>query len=447
MPLELPEPGQALGKYTIAAVLGEGAMGFVYDAVHRQLGTRVAIKVLKPAHALERKEVVRFEREARAAASLTSPYVVRILDVDVSPSGLPYIVMERLEGQDIAEELRSRDRIPTEEVIDWALQVCDALADAHRQGIIHRDIKTSNVFLVKAKGRTIAKVLDFGISKMASASRDERLTATSSWVGTPQYMSPEQVRGRELDGRSDVWAVGVMLYRVFARRYPFEGDTPAGLAIAIATESALPLDELRPGLPAGLSEVVMKSLEKRVEDRHASIEAFATALSPFGSGTISTLGGAATSITLPVGTGTGPRLTPRREAPTLPTMDAAVVPSSKPGSGGRGRLAVIVGVIAVLAVVSGIAVLASRSSRPRSPEEVGPRAAASVPPPSATSEPSAAPLIAVAAPVTPPAAAITSASLPPPVTTSPRVRARTPKNPEPPGELAPRVDDPLFKQR
>jgi serine/threonine protein kinase len=282
MALELPEPGQSLGKYKIASQLGEGAMGFVYDAVHRQLGTRVAIKVLKPVHAIEHTEVQRFEREARAAAALTSPHVVRIFDVDVSPSGLPYIVMERLDGRDIANELCSREQIPIDEVVDWALQVCDALADAHRQGIIHRDIKTSNVFLVRVNGKTIAKVLDFGTSKMSTLTGEASLTATDKWVGTPHYMSPEQLRGGTLDGRSDVWAVGVLLYRVFSRRFPFEGDAPGALAIAIATENAVPLGELRPDLPPGLSSAVMRAFEKKPENRHASIDAFAAALAPFG---------------------------------------------------------------------------------------------------------------------------------------------------------------------
>src|SRR5262245_16334651 len=191
----LPALGEViLGKYAIVRVIGKGAMGIVFEAVHVRLGQRVAIKMVRPTHGDLQEIVPRFEREARAAAQLQNTHVMRVMDVDVLPDGTPFMVMEYLEGHDLAAELKARGPLPVSEAVRWTFQGCEALAEAHGVGIVHRDIKPSNLFLARSgEGRTI-KVLDFGISKMHSAEPEGNETSAFSTFGTPLYMSPEQMR-------------------------------------------------------------------------------------------------------------------------------------------------------------------------------------------------------------------------------------------------------------
>jgi eukaryotic-like serine/threonine-protein kinase len=278
----LPALGCILAdKYELVSVLGQGGMGIVYEALHRKLAQRVAIKVLLPEFLADTKQVARFEREARLAARLRSEHTVRIFDVDSTPAGVPYIVMERLEGRDLADEVDARGDVSPSELVLWMRQICAAVEEAHRAGIIHRDLKPSNVFLCKVGDRTVAKVLDFGISKALHGSIGD-VTATTTQdrvVGTPRYMSPEQVRGAaEVDGRSDIWAIGVMMYRVLAGTYPFDGASGAQIAVAISNDTAVNLRVHRPELPGSLVAIVMKALERRPEDRFASAGELACAL-------------------------------------------------------------------------------------------------------------------------------------------------------------------------
>jgi eukaryotic-like serine/threonine-protein kinase len=270
-------------KYELVSVLGQGGMGVVYEALHRKLGQRFAVKMLRAELMDDEKYVARFEREARLAARLRSEHTVRIFDVDSTPSGVPYMVMELLDGRDLAGEVDARGDVPPSELVVWMRQVCLAVQEAHDAGVIHRDLKPSNVFLCTAGDRTIAKVLDFGISKALHGSAGD-LTATTTQdgvVGTPRYMSPEQVRGAEkIDGRSDIWAIGVMMYRVLAGTYPFDGASGAQIAVAIANDTAVNLRVHRPELPGSLVAIVMKALAKRPEDRFASAAELANALEP-----------------------------------------------------------------------------------------------------------------------------------------------------------------------
>jgi eukaryotic-like serine/threonine-protein kinase len=277
----LPVPGDLLaGKYKVVRALGHGGMGIVYEAEHARLGQNVALKFLKPEHVEIAQDLARFEREARAAATLKSPHVVRIYDVDTTPEGVPYIVMELLAGHDLSQELRRRDGVPLTEVVDWMLQVCAAMGEAHARGIIHRDIKPSNVFLCEA-GEQI-KVVDFGISKLLASGE---CTGSSSALGTPQYMAPEQLRGsRDVDGRIDIWAIAVMTYRILARRFPFAGETPAAIAVSIVTEEPTPLAEHRPDLPPAFCDALMRALVKLPAGRYPTVFDLAEALAPFGSG-------------------------------------------------------------------------------------------------------------------------------------------------------------------
>lgn len=255
-------------------------MGVVYEAVHTKLNQRVAIKAPQPAILAQPALVERFEREARAAARLRHRNAVRVVDVDVTETGLPYMVMELLQGHDLETELSARGPLPLEEAVGYVLQACVAMVEAHARGIVHRDLKPSNLFLNNdADGTTCLKVLDYGVSKIQS--ENVRVTGTQIAMGTPLYMSPEQVRSaKHVDGRTDIWSLGVILYELLTTRPPFTGS-PTGVGAAIVTDSPTSLRMLRPDAPVELEKVVLKAMAKNPAERYASMKDLALALAPF----------------------------------------------------------------------------------------------------------------------------------------------------------------------
>jgi serine/threonine-protein kinase len=281
----LPSPGDVFaGKYKIVRSLGEGGMGLVLEAFHSRLKQRFAIKFLRPSLQASDEFIGRFEREARAAARLKSPHVVRVFDIDCTQDGVHYIVMEYLEGNDLASEL-SKQSVPLDQLVDWTVQVCSAISEAHEAGIVHRDLKPANIFLTLHERKRIAKVLDFGVSKLMALDESDSTPATDVPIGTLQFMSPEQfVGGTEIDGRTDIWALGVILYRALTKRYPFSAPTQAGLALAITTTPAMPIRMLRPDLPAPFAAAIMQTLEKEPGRRFPRVKDFARAILPYGSG-------------------------------------------------------------------------------------------------------------------------------------------------------------------
>ncbi|HEV7558639.1 MAG TPA: serine/threonine-protein kinase, partial [Kofleriaceae bacterium] len=214
------------GKYRVERILGQGGMGVVVQATHLQLNQPVAIKFLLPEVMRNEQVVQRFLREAQAAVRLRSEHVARVLDVGALDNGAPYMVLEYLDGMDLSA--LARHQLTIGQIVDLMLQACEGLAEAHAMGIVHRDIKPANFFITRGTdGVQLLKVLDFGISKaMQDPSTDNNLTATSMVMGTPAYMSPEQIKSaRSVDLRSDIWSLGVVLYELFQGVQPFQADT------------------------------------------------------------------------------------------------------------------------------------------------------------------------------------------------------------------------------
>jgi serine/threonine-protein kinase len=281
-------PGDVVaGKYRVDRTLGKGGMGVVFAATHLRLEQRVAIKLLRSTEAPGHEATKRFLREAQAAARIESEHVARVVDVGSHDDGTPYIVMEYLEGSDFASILSQRAVLPVVESVDYILQACEGVAEAHAARILHRDLKPSNLFLcTRRSGRSIVKVLDFGISKILPAPGSDRassLTRSTGLVGSPAYMSPEQlVAPHAVDVRTDIWSLGATLFELVTGRTPFVGASlPQIVAKILQSEAPSALD-YRTELPHGLAAVLAQSLEKDRERRHRDIGAFAAALAPFG---------------------------------------------------------------------------------------------------------------------------------------------------------------------
>jgi serine/threonine-protein kinase len=280
------QPGETIsGKYQIERTLGMGGAGMVVSACHLTLGQTCAIKFLLPNAAHNPHDVQRFKREMRMAARLTSEHVTRVLDAGELQDGSPYLVLEYLEGQDLGAALHRAGPLPVTEAVGYLLQVCEAVAEAHCIGLIHRDLKPANFFLThRCDGSPLVKVLDFGIAKylIDSEPQDVSLTQTRALLGSPVYMSPEQVRdAHTADPRSDIWSLGISLFELLTDTVPFCADTVTGVAAAIASDPVPKLTQYRPDLPPKLARVIEKCLEKRPEQRYQTVCELAHALLPF----------------------------------------------------------------------------------------------------------------------------------------------------------------------
>jgi serine/threonine-protein kinase len=272
-------------KYRVERVLGAGGMGVVVAALHLELDERVAVKFLLPEIGENSNAAARFMREARAAARIKSEYVARVIDVGRLATGAPYMVMEYLEGRDLAA-LVAAGPLAVEDAADYVIQACHAMAEAHAAGIVHRDLKPANLFLAqRPDGTRVIKVLDFGISKTALGDTpDAALTKTSTMMGSPYYMSPEQMRSaRDVDHRTDIWSLGVILFELLSGRPPFQGDSLPELITSILTDSPPSLVGLRPELPHALESVVLRCLQKSRDLRVKDVGELTRALLPFGS--------------------------------------------------------------------------------------------------------------------------------------------------------------------
>lgn len=291
------------GKYVVDKVLGRGGMGQIVAARHRELGTMVAIKIVLPEALGSGATLGRFKREALAMASLRSEHAVRILDVG-DLDGMPYLIMEHLEGNDLAAELRRRGPLPVEEAITYVLEAADVLAEAHDLGIVHRDLKPGNLFLATRPSKTRSiRVLDFGIAKpmvgaaladgggeddldsvdVAGAApalprRGGKLTMAGVTLGTPNFMAPEQVSSGAIGPHTDVWGAGATLYTLLTGALPFTGPSLSLICGAVCTLPPIPPRQHRPEIPKAIEAVVLKCLAKQPAKRFLSIRELAAAL-------------------------------------------------------------------------------------------------------------------------------------------------------------------------
>jgi len=267
--------GDTLGRYRLVRAIGEGGMGAVFEAVHDDIGRRVAIKVLRPELARREAARTRFFREARAASRVRHPGVVQVHDVDTDDD-TAFLVMDLLPGEPLAARL-ARGPLAPRELVDALLPALDGVACAHEAGVVHRDLKPANILLVPSSEGPRAVVLDFGVSRLVD--EDSDLTGSLAVLGTPAYMSPEQARGaRDVGPASDQFSLAAVLYACLAGHRPFEGQSPLELAFHIQRNARPPLAEAAPGAPPALVAVIERAMATDVADRFPSVRAFADAL-------------------------------------------------------------------------------------------------------------------------------------------------------------------------
>lgn len=263
------------GKYRLTRLIGEGGMGAVYEAEHTRIERKVAVKVMHPEFSTTSDVADRFFREAQASSAIGHPNIIEIFDVGMSDDGTAFIVMELLEGESLSDRMEGTGKIPHDAAVATILQVLSALSMAHKKGIIHRDLKPDNVFLsIDNRGRHEVKLLDFGIAKVqGELEGDQGLTKTGTVLGTPNYMSPEQARGKDIDGRIDIWSAGVMLYEMLCGALPFQGESYNAVLSDILLESPRPLKLLSPDTPDTLIKVVERAMAKDRDRRYPDVQA------------------------------------------------------------------------------------------------------------------------------------------------------------------------------
>jgi len=411
LPANAPLPGEMFAeRYRIDRILGVGGMGFVVAATHVHLHEKVAIKMLLPELASNKQTVERFLREGRAAVKIRSEHVARVLDVgELAVDRTPYLVMEYLDGCDLALYLESEGKVEPEKAVAWVLEACEAIAEAHAMKTVHRDLKPANLFLAQQpNGSAVIKVLDFGISKMTGVEKANlSMTKTSAMLGSPLYMSPEQLRSaRNVDERSDIWSIGVIPYELMVGHPPFFAETLAELGALVLTGDTPRVIDEAPHVPVGLSDVIATCMQKNADDRFVNLADLASAIAPYGGegaaesaqNILKTLGGVPSSRALVQSRSSRtsqPSLTPfARTQPMMPvrppeasgfgvTSSSGISPFIKKPFGGL--LAVVFG-FAVIAIGAGVLVYKNAQIAPATASTVIASQTVAPPPASTTAE-------------------------------------------------------------
>jgi eukaryotic-like serine/threonine-protein kinase len=429
------------GKYRVDRVLGVGGMGVVVAATHLQLEERVALKFLLPEARANVETVARFAREARAAVKIKNQHVARMIDVGQLEDGSPYLVMEYLDGQDLSSLIASSGPLSLESAAEFTLHACEALAEAHGYGIVHRDLKPSNLFVVRGPdGLPKAKVLDFGISKMRSlggSGPEMAMTKTATVMGSPFYMSPEQMASaKDVDGRTDIWALGIVLYEMLAGRVPFQADTLPELCVKVLQQPPTSLLSIRPDLPPEIERIVGRCLEKDRNARYANVAELARDIAPYApKRTRGTLERIVLTLHTSGGTQGNLQLSMPDSAPMVPAhpTSASWESAGMPSRGAGVKIAIAVGAaVVVLGAIAGVVVLRLRSHVVPAAPVVGLVASSPAPTPTAAPAPSAAEP-AVAEPPAPSASAPPVAAQKPGTTTKGRPAAAGPAKAKRPG--------------
>jgi serine/threonine-protein kinase len=373
-----PLVGSRFGdRYVVDALVGEGGMGWVFRATHKYMQQTVALKVMRRDVARNRGAIERFFQEARACSRLRHPHTIKVHDFGVSDDGYPFLVMEYLEGASLDVVLTHEGALAPARVVRIALQLGKSLAEAHGLGLVHRDLKPSNIFLAHIPGEVdYVKVLDFGIAKFVAGEEAERgpgagaLTGTGMVVGTPRYMAPEQVRGRPLDGRADLYALGHLLYEMLSGRPAFRADSSAELMAMQLTETPAPLDELLPAgaVPSALTALAQQLLAKNPDERPASAEVVLQRLTALAPGGVDR-SGAAPRAAEPPRPARSRHIPPSAVAPA-PSLTTSGV---RPRPGGHRTLWQAAAGAAALAVALGVAIALLLPPGPRdAPGGAGP---------------------------------------------------------------------------
>jgi serine/threonine protein kinase len=383
------------GKYRVDQIIGRGGMGVVVAATHLELGERVALKFLQikeSGGAAPDEFRARFALEARVCAKLQNEHIARVRDVGVWQGTVPFMVMEYLVGTDLRRLLRREKKLPTERAVSFVVQICEALAEAHAHGIVHRDLKPANVFITsRHDGAELLKVLDFGISKWRSGESSDELTRAGTMLGSPKYMSPEQLRGAGVDGRADVWSIGAMFYEMLTGRPPFDFPNvmQTFVAVACGTPPSAP-STFEPSIPPEIDAVILRALTHDLDQRVQNVAELAGAAlaaigSPFAGETRTRLSAILDPAfaalvrvsSIPLGITTGSyaaysvgrgRSVPIEEITPVPVVAAPDRTSAHRGTGGRARFvasgaALLALTVAVIAAGRGVgASLAERAA-------------------------------------------------------------------------------------
>jgi serine/threonine-protein kinase len=456
------------GKYRVTDLLGRGGMGSVWAGVHTTLGTRVAVKFIDVEHATSREARQRFENEARAAASLRSKHVVEVYDHGVTDDGRPFIVMEHLDGEPLDRRLDRVGRMHPKDAARVAGEVCRALSKAHAGGIVDRDLKPENVFLVwdDEDGADVAKVVDFGIAKFTdSVSASSSATRTGSVLGTPYYMSPEQARGlRSVDFRSDLWSVGVIVFRCMTGHLPFEGEAVGDVLVKLCTAPLPVPSQLVPDLPPGFDTWMARALSREPEGRFQNAAELGQSLAAVcgltGPLMSNMSGDAFSAIQMP--SKLGPHVTPFSATTPSPALTPATpqgttgapitqTPTPRAEKAKTGTI-VVAALVALVVVAIGVGVLTKMLGQdtdqpaPAAQSEPAPVKAAATPPAPAAQPTPVAPATTAAPPPEPQATAAPAPSAtvekPPTARPTPRPVVKTPRpvvrKPPAPGTPAPK---------